>query len=216
MCLQPIRPYSYSYDVSDPLTYNFQNKAEIKTVTGDVFGSYSVLMPDNYIYTTTYNVTGNSGYIARLVKTLAQINRALASQQATAAGSTGAVGAEVNPAVHVDTVHSASAAGATGGLHVNGAGGATATSSAAAATAIAQTTVHGAGGQGGGSEAPAAVIIVESPAHADVHANFAGHSGSSGVAVGNVVEPKAAADHYATAGEPVLIGRPVSLTGLLG
>lgn len=217
VCLQPIRPYSYSYDVSDPPTYNFQNKAEIKTVTGDVFGSYSVLMPDNYIYTTTYNVTGNSGYIARLVKTLAQINRAFASQQTAAAGPTGAVGADVIPSVHVDAAHSASAAGASG-VHVNGGGGggAAAASAASAATATSHTTIHGAGSQGG-SDVPSAVIVVEAPAtHADVHANFAGQSGGSGVVVGNVVEPKAAADHYATAGEPVVIGRPVSLTALLG
>ena len=49
----------------------WKNKAEMKTETGDVFGSYSVLMPDGYIYTTTYNVTGDSGYVSRLVKTLA-------------------------------------------------------------------------------------------------------------------------------------------------
>ena len=64
-------PYSYQYEVQDADTANFQNKAELKTETGDVYGSYSVLMPDGYIYTTTYNVTGTSGYVARLIKTLA-------------------------------------------------------------------------------------------------------------------------------------------------
>lgn len=67
-----IIPYNYGYEVQDPETNNFQNKAEIKTPNGDVYGSYSVLMPDGYIYTTTYNVTGNSGFVSRLVKTLAQ------------------------------------------------------------------------------------------------------------------------------------------------
>ncbi|KAA0183356.1 hypothetical protein HAZT_HAZT010224 [Hyalella azteca] len=67
-----IIPYNYGYEVQDPETNNFQNKAEIKTSEGDVYGSYSVLMPDGYIYTTTYNVTGDSGYVSRLVKTLAQ------------------------------------------------------------------------------------------------------------------------------------------------
>lgn len=61
-----IIPYSYGYEVQDAATQNFQNKAEIKTETGDVFGSYSQLMPDGKIYTTTYNVTGNSGYRASL------------------------------------------------------------------------------------------------------------------------------------------------------
>ncbi|KAF2350230.1 Insect cuticle protein [Trinorchestia longiramus] len=68
-----IIPYNYGYEVQDPETNNFQNKAEIKTSEGDVYGSYSVLMPDGYIYTTTYNVTGDSGFISRLVKTLAQV-----------------------------------------------------------------------------------------------------------------------------------------------
>ncbi|XP_066942757.1 cuticle protein 21-like [Macrobrachium rosenbergii] len=67
----PIRPYSYAYEISDPPTGNFQNKAEIKNANGDVFGSWSVLMPDNYIYTTSYNVTGLSGFLYNIVKTLA-------------------------------------------------------------------------------------------------------------------------------------------------
>ncbi|CAL4124601.1 unnamed protein product, partial [Meganyctiphanes norvegica] len=61
-----IIPYSYGYEVQDAATQNFQNKAEIKTENGDVFGSYSQLMPDGKIYTTTYNVTGNNGYRATL------------------------------------------------------------------------------------------------------------------------------------------------------
>ncbi|XP_045102805.1 uncharacterized protein LOC123499169 isoform X2 [Portunus trituberculatus] len=69
----PVLPYSYSYTVSDLDTNNFQNKAEIMNELGDVFGSYSVLMPDNIIYTTTYNVTGNSGFVARVEKSLPQL-----------------------------------------------------------------------------------------------------------------------------------------------
>ncbi|XP_068230746.1 cuticle protein 19.8-like [Palaemon carinicauda] len=65
----PVRPYSYAYEISDPATGNFQNKAEIKNANNDVFGSWSVLMPDNYIYTTSYNVTGLSGFLYNLVKT---------------------------------------------------------------------------------------------------------------------------------------------------
>ncbi|KAK8389728.1 hypothetical protein O3P69_009018 [Scylla paramamosain] len=68
----PVLPYSYSYTVSDPDTGNYQNKAEIMNELGEVFGSYSVLMPDNIIYTTFYNVTGNSGFVARVEKSLAQ------------------------------------------------------------------------------------------------------------------------------------------------
>lgn len=67
-----IIPYNYGYEVQDADTNNYQNKAEIMTPNGDVYGSYSVLMPDGYIYTTTYNVTGDSGFVSRLVKTLAQ------------------------------------------------------------------------------------------------------------------------------------------------
>lgn len=66
----PVIPYSYHYEVQDVSSGNYQNRAEMKTSAGDVYGSYSVLMPDGYIYTTTYNVTGASGYHARLVKTL--------------------------------------------------------------------------------------------------------------------------------------------------
>lgn len=58
--------------MSDPETGNYQNKAEIKNELGEVFGSYSVLMPDNIIYTTTYNITGNSGFVARVEKSLPQ------------------------------------------------------------------------------------------------------------------------------------------------
>ena len=39
---------------------------------GEVFGSYSVLMPDNIIYTTIYNVTANSGFVARVEKSFPQ------------------------------------------------------------------------------------------------------------------------------------------------
>ncbi|KAF2355872.1 Insect cuticle protein [Trinorchestia longiramus] len=67
----PIIPYSYQYEVQDAVTGNYQNKAEMKAPNGDVYGSYSVLMPDGYIYTTTYNVTATTGYVANLVKTLA-------------------------------------------------------------------------------------------------------------------------------------------------
>ncbi|CAL4196196.1 unnamed protein product, partial [Meganyctiphanes norvegica] len=77
-----IIPYSYGYEVQDPLTNNYQNKAEIKTANGDVFGSYSVLMPDGYIYTTTYNSTLTTGFVSRLVKTLALLPHQLAAQTA--------------------------------------------------------------------------------------------------------------------------------------
>ena len=36
------------------------------TETGDVIGSYSVLMPDGMIYTITYNVIDNQGFNATL------------------------------------------------------------------------------------------------------------------------------------------------------
>lgn len=81
---QPIRPYSYGYEINDPETRNFQNKAEIKTEAGDVYGSYSVLMPDNYIYTTTYNATALTGYVAHLVKTLANVVEATAAADVNA------------------------------------------------------------------------------------------------------------------------------------
>ncbi|ROT85344.1 cuticular protein hypothetical 5 precursor [Penaeus vannamei] len=61
----PIIPYSYQYETSDAATGNFHNKAELKTALGDVFGSWSVLMPDGFIHTTSYNVTGNSGFLPR-------------------------------------------------------------------------------------------------------------------------------------------------------
>ncbi|KAK7072912.1 hypothetical protein SK128_024402 [Halocaridina rubra] len=57
-----IIPYEKSWEVSDPKTNNYQNWVEIKLPNGDVFGSYSVLLPNNEIHTTTYNVTGDKGY----------------------------------------------------------------------------------------------------------------------------------------------------------
>merc|ERR1712106_244301 len=61
-----VEPYSYAYEVRDPETNNFYNKAEVMTKTGDVIGSYSVLMPDGEIYTVTYNVIDDQGYNATL------------------------------------------------------------------------------------------------------------------------------------------------------
>merc|ERR1712212_202371 len=55
-------PYNYGYEIADAATNNFQNRAEIKTPNGDVFGSYSYLMPTNEIFTMSYNVTGNLGF----------------------------------------------------------------------------------------------------------------------------------------------------------
>ncbi|XP_047498064.1 uncharacterized protein LOC125045054 [Penaeus chinensis] len=59
---QPIIPYNFGYEVADAATNNFQNRAEIKTPNGDVFGSYSWLMPTNEILTLSYNVTGTAGF----------------------------------------------------------------------------------------------------------------------------------------------------------
>ena len=67
--------------MEDPLTNNFQNKAEMKDANGNVFGSYSVLMPDGYIYTTSYNVTGQSGFVSRLVKTLPTVHAGAAGKR---------------------------------------------------------------------------------------------------------------------------------------
>ena len=54
---------------------NFQNKAEMMDENGNVYGSYSVLMPDGIIYTTSYNVTKEGGYVARITKTPATFRR---------------------------------------------------------------------------------------------------------------------------------------------
>ncbi|XP_066942647.1 cuticle protein 8-like [Macrobrachium rosenbergii] len=59
--LLPIIPYEFAYEVADPPTNNYQNRAEIKLPNGDVFGSWSLLRPDGIIQTVTYNVTGNQG-----------------------------------------------------------------------------------------------------------------------------------------------------------
>ncbi|XP_042878207.1 uncharacterized protein LOC122257173 [Penaeus japonicus] len=60
--VQPIIPYNFGYEIADAPTNNFQNRAEIKTPNGDVFGSWSWLMPTNEIFTLSYNVTGNLGF----------------------------------------------------------------------------------------------------------------------------------------------------------
>jgi len=61
-----IIPYNYAYEIQDPDTSNYQNKAEMKLPNGDVFGSYSVLMPDGFIYTTMYNITDAHGHVRHL------------------------------------------------------------------------------------------------------------------------------------------------------
>ncbi|XP_069171027.1 uncharacterized protein [Procambarus clarkii] len=63
----PIIPYEFGYEVADPETNNFQNRAEMKTTNGDVFGSYSLLLPTNEILTLSYNVTGDLGFQYSLV-----------------------------------------------------------------------------------------------------------------------------------------------------
>ncbi|XP_064101007.1 uncharacterized protein LOC135211668 [Macrobrachium nipponense] len=60
--LSPIIPYEFAYEVADPPTNNYQNRAEIKLPNGDVFGSWSLLRPDGIIQTVTYNVTGINGF----------------------------------------------------------------------------------------------------------------------------------------------------------
>nr|XP_053636090.1 uncharacterized protein LOC128691286 [Cherax quadricarinatus] len=65
----PIIPYEFGYEVSDPETNNFHNRAEVKTASGDVFGSYSLLLPTNEVLTLTYNVTGDLGFQYSLVLT---------------------------------------------------------------------------------------------------------------------------------------------------
>ncbi|XP_066942644.1 cuticle protein 8-like [Macrobrachium rosenbergii] len=65
----PIIPYEFAYEVADPPTNNYQNRAEIKLPNGDVFGSWSVLLPDGIIQTVTYNVTGNLGFQYSIVLT---------------------------------------------------------------------------------------------------------------------------------------------------
>lgn len=69
----PPIPYSFQYEVQDAATGNYQNRAEIKTEDGTVRGSYSVLLPDGFIYLTTYNVTGSSGFVYNMVRSLANI-----------------------------------------------------------------------------------------------------------------------------------------------
>jgi len=69
----PPIPYSFQYEVQDAATGNYQNRAEIKTEDGTVRGSYSVLLPDGFIYLTTYNVTGTSGFVYNMVRSLANI-----------------------------------------------------------------------------------------------------------------------------------------------
>ncbi|KAL7631626.1 UNVERIFIED_CONTAM: hypothetical protein RMT77_018069 [Armadillidium vulgare] len=65
---QMIIPYNYGYEIRDSETQNYQNKAEMMDEYGHVYGSYSVLMPDGIIYTTSYKVTPDSGYVATVSK----------------------------------------------------------------------------------------------------------------------------------------------------
>jgi len=60
-------PYNFAYEVSDPESNNFYNRAEVKNEQGEVIGSYSVYMPDGLIYTTSYKAGPGIGYTANLV-----------------------------------------------------------------------------------------------------------------------------------------------------
>jgi len=60
-------PYNFAYEVQDPESNNFYNRAEVKNEEGVVIGSYSVYMPDGLIYTTSYKATPDDGYTANLV-----------------------------------------------------------------------------------------------------------------------------------------------------
>ncbi|XP_071532196.1 uncharacterized protein [Panulirus ornatus] len=59
---KPVVLYEFAYEVSDPDTGNFQNRVEVKLANGDVFGSWSVLLPSQVIMTVVYNVTDNQGF----------------------------------------------------------------------------------------------------------------------------------------------------------
>ncbi|XP_066943515.1 cuticle protein 21-like [Macrobrachium rosenbergii] len=67
--LFPIIPYEFAFEISDPLTNNYQSRAEVKLPNGDVLGSWSLLLPDGNIQTVTYNVTGIQGFQYSVVLT---------------------------------------------------------------------------------------------------------------------------------------------------
>lgn len=61
--------YDFGYEVADPETGNFQNRAELKQSNGDVYGSYSYLLPTREILTVIYNVIGDQGFRYTMTRT---------------------------------------------------------------------------------------------------------------------------------------------------
>merc|ERR1711970_436125 len=48
------KPYNFGFEVSDDNTTNYQNRVETSDGNGHIKGSYSYVLPDNMVYTVTY------------------------------------------------------------------------------------------------------------------------------------------------------------------
>jgi len=63
---EPPKPYNFGYEVRDANTTNYHNRAEA-SAEGCVRGSYSYVLPDDFVYTVSYEDCGE-GYKATVRK----------------------------------------------------------------------------------------------------------------------------------------------------
>merc|ERR1711970_619962 len=65
---QEPKPYNFGFEVSDDNTTNYQNRAEASDGSGRVKGSYSYVLPDNMVYTITYEDNNDGQGIKMVVR----------------------------------------------------------------------------------------------------------------------------------------------------
>jgi len=76
---EPPKPYNFGYEVRDANTTNYHNRAEASDA-GCVKGSYSYVLPDDFVYTVTYEDCGE-GYKAVVRKEPSGINVIIPEQR---------------------------------------------------------------------------------------------------------------------------------------
>ncbi|XP_064101008.1 uncharacterized protein LOC135211670 [Macrobrachium nipponense] len=65
---------AWAFELSEPSSRNFQNRAEVRLPNGDVIGVWSILLHDGMIETISYNATDDGGFQRSVTYTPAGAN----------------------------------------------------------------------------------------------------------------------------------------------
>ena len=66
MVADPTKPYSYAYEVVDPVGGNAYGHKENSNGAGSFEGEYRVVLPDTRTQIVKYSVTPETGYVAEV------------------------------------------------------------------------------------------------------------------------------------------------------